>query len=148
MLFYISLAKLYKFDITNTLKGTKDMEMKKRPMVLSGRTYKIKVPNHNDEQTNTYITINDDMGKPFEMFINGFDPSLYEYLSQLMIFVSRFLRMGVEAEVIIKDLKSIHSAKGPHVFPGRGMSPSLAASIGTILEMHINNDFDDIKGNA
>lgn len=119
------------------------MKIKSRPFVLSGRTYKIQVPNQNDELVNTYITINDDMGKPFEMFLNGFDPSTYEYLSQLMIFVSRFLRMGVDPKVIIKDLKSIHSPKGSHVFPGKGMSPSLAASVGLILEMHISEDFSE-----
>ena len=111
-----------------------------RPESLNGTTYKIKVPNHEQQLINIYITVNDKDGKPFEVFINGSDSFLYEHLSLTMVFLSRLLRAGIAPQEIINDLHSIHSATGRHFIPGgKGSSPSLASRIGDVLETHIKN---------
>ena len=115
-------------------------EQENRPDRMAGFTYKLKgVPNGQGELITAYITINnsDKTGKPFELFINGYDSSLYEWLSLSMVLISRLLRFGVDAKDIVSDLRQIHSASGSHVVPGKGMSPSLASRIGDILEEHV-----------
>lgn len=114
-----------------------------RPESLNGTTYKIKVPNHEQELINIYITVNDKDGKAFEVFINGSDSFLYEHLSLTMVFLSRLLRARIDPQEIINDLHSIHSASGGHFIPGgQGMSPSLASRIGDVLETHINSKIE------
>ena len=115
------------------------LNQEERPNRMAGYTYKLKVPNAQGDLISAYITINNSpiTNKPFEMFINGFDSTIYEWLSLSMVLISRLLRVGVDAEDVIADLRQIHSAKGPHVVPGHGMSPSLASRIGDVLEEHI-----------
>ncbi len=117
------------------------LEMKKRPFKLNGSTYKIKVPNMNDEVKSTYVTVNDDpeTGVPLEIFLNGFDATVYEHLTAIMIFASNDLQIvGMNARAVVDKLKGIHSPRGSHNLKGFGFSPSLAASVGFILEMHMD----------
>ena len=122
------------------------LKMKKRPFKLNGSTYKIKVPNMNDEVKSTYVTVNDDpeTDEPFEIFLNGFDATVYEHLSTIMIFASNDLQIiGMDARAVVAKLKGIHSPRGSHNLKGFGFSPSLAASVGFILEMHMDSKNKD-----
>lgn len=108
-----------------------------RPTCMAGFTYKLQVPDETGAMMNIYITINNLNNKPFELFLNGFSSLYYEWLSLSMVLISRLLRYGVPASELIQDLRSIHSAKGSHLVPGKGFSPSLASRIGDILEEHV-----------
>ncbi|MCU7800447.1 MAG: hypothetical protein KZQ70_09930 [gamma proteobacterium symbiont of Lucinoma myriamae] len=123
------------------------LEMKKRPFKLDGSTYKIKIPcKAGENPKSTYITVNDDpeSGEPFEIFLNGSDASVHEHLSTITIFVSGQMQIiGMDVQTIIDKLKGIHSPLGSHTIPGHGMSPSLAASVGYIIEIHMDSKKKD-----
>ena len=103
---------------------------KKRPEVLSGKTYKIK-----SGYGNLYITVNRDaQGAPFEVFATigksgGFFQEQTEAICRL---ISQLLRAGVKVEEIINDLKGI---RGPMpTLTNKGTILSLPDAIGKILE--------------
>lgn len=110
---------------------------RKRPDVMSGKTYKIK-----SGYGNLYITVNrDDKGVPFEVFATigksgGFFQEQTEAICRL---ISRSLRSGVKVEEIINDLKGI---RGPMpTMTNKGTILSLPDAIGKILE-------EDVSGNG
>ena len=55
------------------------LNQEERPNRMAGYTYKLKVPNTQGDLISAYITINNSpiTNKPFEMFINGFDSTIY-----------------------------------------------------------------------
>lgn len=117
---------------------------KKRPRVLSGKTYKIA-----DDLGNLYVTINniEEGGKvrPFEIFIesNSETASLhaewYKAISKLM---SAVLRRTDDPSFMVKDLQSIFAPKG-YFSDGQYMQ-SKPQMIGNILEEHLQ----DLAGEA
>lgn len=119
---------------------------KKRPRVLSGRTYKI-----SDDLGNLYVTINsiEDKGKvkPFEIFIesNSETASLhsewYKAISKLM---SAVMRRTDDPTFMIKDLQSIYAPKG--YFSDGVYMQSKPQMIGNILEEHLEYLKGDSKG--
>ena len=109
----------------------------KRPECLEGMTYKLKIPNYNNEMVKAYVTINNYNGQIFETFITCDDSKLFEYLRVLMILISRLLRNHIPVETVIEDLSVVHSGEGPHLVPGHGFCPSIAARIATLIENHV-----------
>jgi len=117
---------------------------KKRPRVLSGKTYKIA-----DDLGNLYVTINniEEAGKtrPFEIFIesNSETASLhaewYKAISKLM---SAVMRRTDDPGFMVKDLQSIYAPKG-YFSDGQYMQ-SKPQMIGNILEEHLQ----DLAGEA
>ena len=105
---------------------------RKRPEVMSGKTYRIKTG-----YGSLYVTINDDeRGLPFEVFATigksgGFFQEQSEAICRL---ISLSLRSDIRVEEVIKKLKGI---RGPMpVFTEKGTILSLPDAIGTILEEH------------
>lgn len=110
----------------------------KRPEMLKGYTYKLEIPNYNSEMVKAYFTINDHHGKPFELFVTCDDIKLHEYLRVLMILISRLLRNHIPIKTIMEDLSVVHSGEGPHLVPGQGFCPSIAARVSSLIERHLN----------
>jgi ribonucleoside-diphosphate reductase alpha chain len=107
-----------------------------RPMVMLGKTYKVKTG-----YGNLYVTVNnDENGAPFEVFATigksgGFFQEQSEGICKL---ISLGLRSGIKAEEIIKDLKGI---RGPMpVMTESGTILSLPDAIGQILEEHVKTN--------
>ena len=111
------------------------IEPRKRPEVMSGKTYKVKTG-----YGNLYITINnDENGVPFEVFATigksgGFFQEQSEGICRL---ISLSLRAGVKIEEIIDNLKGI---RGPMpTITEKGTILSLPDAIGKILEEHVKS---------
>jgi len=109
------------------------LEARKRPEVMSGKTYKVKTG-----YGNLYITINnDEKGAPFEVFATigksgGFFQEQSEGICRL---ISLSLRAGIKIEEIIDNLKGI---RGPMpMITNKGTILSLPDAIGRILEDHV-----------
>ncbi|MEK7510390.1 MAG: adenosylcobalamin-dependent ribonucleoside-diphosphate reductase [Patescibacteria group bacterium] len=108
---------------------------RKRPEVMSGKTYRIKTG-----YGKLYVTVNDDeQGKPFEVFATigksgGFFQEQSEAICRL---ISLALRSSIRADEVIKDLRGI---RGPMpVFTEKGTVLSLPDAIGRILEEHVTS---------
>jgi ribonucleoside-diphosphate reductase alpha chain len=108
---------------------------RKRPEVMSGKTYKVKTG-----YGNLYVTINnDENGVPFEVFATigksgGFFQEQSEGICRL---ISLALRAGVKIEEIIDHLKGI---RGPMpTITDKGVILSLPDAIGKILEEHVKS---------
>lgn len=113
---------------------------RKRPKVVSGKTYKI----HSSMGT-VYITINEDDNGPLEVFLrigkNGNQNyALTEAIGRL---ISVSLQYGVPVEVIIKQLKNIHGSD--YIVDGNLIYYSIPDAIGKILELHIEQNKDKQK---
>jgi hypothetical protein len=106
-----------------------------RPDILEGYTYKIKAPNAGGQTINIYLTVNEQDGRPFEVFMNCSDNTVYELVSVSMVLVSRLLRLGVSLETIAEDLEQVTSALTAHM-DGQQWCPSLIARIGRTLKGH------------
>jgi hypothetical protein len=108
---------------------------RQRPETLSGATYKVKTPLSDHA---LYITINDQDGRPFEMFINCKDMAHFQWIVALTRVISAVLRHGGEVNFLIEELKSVFDPKGGYFKKGRYM-PSLVAEIGEALEQHLTS---------
>jgi len=111
--------------------------MIKRNEVLNGPTYSIKI-NDNDF---IYLTINDQDGKPFEIFTrhnsNQNAADAFEWVTALTVLITRSLRAGESIVDIGKELEEIHGPNTSHMIPGTSeKSPSIVARIGRILIKH------------
>ncbi len=109
------------------------IEARRRPEILTGKTYKIKTG-----YGNLYVTVNnDENGVPFEVFAaigksGGFFQEQSEGICRL---ISVALRAGVKLEEIIDNLKGI---RGPMpMLTDKGTVLSLPDAIGQILEEHV-----------
>lgn len=106
-----------------------------RPDLLQGFTYKIKAPNAGGQTINIYLTVNEQEGRPFEVFMNCSDNTVYELVSVSMVLISRLLRLSVPLETIAEDLEQVTSALTAHM-DGQRWCPSLIAHIGRVLKSH------------
>jgi len=118
---------------TQTL-NTSTIVPRKRPDVISGRTYKTKTA-----YGSLYVTINEDEhGNPFEVFAQmgksgGFFAAKVEAISRL---ISLALRSGISNKEIINQLKGI---RGPSpIWTEEGNILSLPDALAKVLEKHIN----------
>lgn len=108
-------------------------EARRRPEVMSGKTYKAKTG-----YGTLYVTVNnDENGVPFEVFATigksgGFFQEQSEGICRL---ISLALRTGAKVEEVIDNLKGI---RGPMpVITEKGTILSLPDAIGRILEEHV-----------
>lgn len=115
-----------------------------RPEVLVGSTYMVKTPVSDVEY---YITVNDvilnegkknELRRPYEVLMSTrggmVDDPWVVALSRL---VSMDLRSGADYTVLIKELKSVHDARGGYWQGGGKFMPSIVAELGYVLEKHL-----------
>ncbi|MCF6094181.1 adenosylcobalamin-dependent ribonucleoside-diphosphate reductase [Microaerobacter geothermalis] len=117
-----------------------EKEYRRRPLKLSGATYKMKTP-----LGKAYITINDVDGKPFEIMINvgkaGSDVfAMSEALGRVSTLFLRFgeLPDGNKARLLIKHLKGIGGSGAVGFGPNR--VESIADAVAKALEMHMDGE--------
>ncbi|MBI4085142.1 MAG: adenosylcobalamin-dependent ribonucleoside-diphosphate reductase [Candidatus Liptonbacteria bacterium] len=106
---------------------------RRRPEILTGKTYKMKTG-----YGNLYVTVNnDESGAPFEVFaIIGKSGGFFQEQSEgICRLISVALRAGVKLEEIIDNLKGI---RGPMpMLSDKGTILSLPDAIGQVLEEHV-----------
>jgi len=112
--------------------------------ISQGKGYLLDIPElvtlPNGEVPGMYININDENGKPFELFIQYKPPEFFELIAVITRMVSMALREGVPAKVIAKELMDIHSPVTRHFKKGEDSEvPSLTYRVGEALEQHIMN---------
>ena len=103
-----------------------------RPVILSGKTYRIK-PKPGGEWL--YITINDFEDVPMEIFFASRDATHQEYLGVLGDVLTTLFRRGEPAIHIVKDLLKHQGNSGGGWYEGQYI-PSTAAAIGMIMKKH------------
>jgi ribonucleoside-diphosphate reductase alpha chain len=127
----------------------KEVEVrKKRPITLESKTYKI--PDGPDRKL--YITISgfeDDPGRPFEMFIQGYGPDDAE-IKSIAVLVSALLRQCKDIDFLIDHLGKIDSPKQGAIWHDKEAHKryyinSVPRAVGIALKKFINNGNDVIK---
>ncbi len=117
-------------------------ENTKRPMVLSGKTYKLRSPVY---EAALYITINDlvlnsgtpqEVKRPFEIFINSKAMESFQWIVSLTRMVSAVFRKGGDVTFIVEELKSVCDPRGGYWKHGKYV-PSIVAEIGMVVEDHL-----------
>ena len=117
-------------------------EKVKRPEMLVGATYKIKVPT---EDHALYMTINDiilnegtehEVRRPFEIFINSKDMKNFQWVVALTRVMSAVFRKGGDMEFLVEELRSVFDPNGGYFDKGNYV-PSLIAKIGMNIEKHL-----------
>ena len=104
-----------------------------RSETLHGATYKVRLV----DEDKLYIIINEQDGKPFEIFIRHDAPELFEWTAALTVLITRLLRAGQPLEAIAAELQEIHSPTTGHMVPGtHDHCPSYVARIGQVLQEH------------
>jgi len=121
-------------------KGTKNKkqkqkaELKQRPYSLSGKTYKVKIP---DAKHSYYLTFTtDEDGKPFELFINTKDPLYEEWTKALGRLVSAVFRKSEDPSFLIDEFRDVMGKSAFWSSHRRKFIPSLIAEFGEVM-----NDF-------
>lgn len=142
-------SKIVNYSIVKNEVAVKDEEkpiyqLSKRPDVLSGHTYKVKSP-HSDHAL--YITINDQDGVPFEIFLNSKDAQHHQWMVALTRVISAVFRKGGEITFLIDELRSVFDPNGGHFRKGKYI-PSLVAEIGEVLEEHLSTTGVYIKDDS
>lgn len=116
---------------------------RKRPEVLLGSTYKLKIP---IDDTNIYITINDilinegtefEERRPYEIFINSKNMQHYQWVIALTRIISLIFRSIDKVELLVEELKSVFDPHGGY-HKGKGVFVnSIVADIGLTIEKHL-----------
>lgn len=122
---------------TPTIVHVTDVEWKKRPVELEGKTYKIKPV----VGAAIYVTINDRIdaeGKrhPYEIFINTKDLQSYSWLVATSRVLSAVFRLDPDPLFIVDELISIHDPQGGFWENGT-YKPSVVAALGEVIKRHI-----------
>ncbi len=119
-------------------------ETLKRPEMLVGSTYKLKVPEHVSPHA-MYITINDiilnegtehELRRPFEVFINSKNLDHHQWIVALTRIMSAVFRKGGDVTFLVEELRSVFDPRGGYWNKGSYM-PSIIAEIGEIIERHL-----------
>lgn len=113
---------------------TETGELTNREERLAGATYKIKP---GASQYALYITINNQGGRPYEIFLNSKDPEIAAWTAMLSRLLSTLMRQTNDMKPVIAELKEIHDPKGGYFYKNLGFIPSLQAHIALVLEQHI-----------
>lgn len=103
-----------------------------RPEVLTGKTYKVKWPNVDE---NYYITINDVGGAPFEVFIQSTSSKYADWTTALSLMISALMRKGGDISFIPEELAKVKSADDSGFVDGRYYG-SLVALFGDVIGTH------------
>jgi ribonucleoside-diphosphate reductase alpha chain len=104
-----------------------------RPETLKGQTYKLKWP---DSPHAIYITMNDTVGRPFEIFINSKNMEHYAWTVALTRMISAVFRRGGDVSFVVEELKAVFDPRGGAWMKGRYV-PSILAAIGGVIERHL-----------
>jgi len=110
------------------------VSLEERPDILSGKTYKIKWPTLEGA---FYVTVNDNNGKPFEMFISSKGAAYDEWTIALTRMISALMRLTGDITFIHEELQQISSAHN-QAFVGGRRFPSIVAYIGYVLQQHMD----------
>ena len=95
-------------------------ETLKRPEMLIGSTYKLKVPEHVSPHA-MYITINDiilnegtehESRRPFEVFINTKNLDHFQWIVALTVIMSAVFRKGGDITFLVDELRSVFDPRG------------------------------------
>ncbi len=105
----------------------------KRPYLLPGYTYKVKVP---DSKHAYYITFTYEpkSKRPIEMFINTKDPMVSEWTAALGRVLSAIFRNVENPDFVIEDLKDVMGRSGFFSSHRRKFVPSLIAEFGEVVK--------------
>ncbi len=120
---------------------------KKRPFVLSGKTYKLKYKNRT-----WYVTVNaDENGHPLEVFAHSSDMKNLEWSTAVSLMVSAVLRRLSDKDdprFIVENLYKIKEVQGQgYMYEGHYI-PSEPAIIGLALKLFMDNyDNDHLRRN-
>ena len=125
---------------TSSLAPPPDAELRPRPEILDGRTYRLRwaaLPYP------MFLTVNDEVlpdGRriPFEIFINSKAVDYAHWVSALTRLVSAVMRKGGDLSFLPEELKAVWSARGGQ-FIGNKFVPSEVALIGVYLEKHFRD---------
>jgi len=103
--------------------------------ISQGQTFKVKgLPGDHDRM---YITINEESGAPFEVFVRYDSHEHFELINVIARLSSMALREGVPLDVVARELKDIHSPETHHIVPGTSRTcPSITARIGEMLDKY------------
>ncbi len=113
-------------------------ELPKRPTELSGITYKVRWPSHNSA---LYVTINDQDGRPFEMFISSRSGKSAEWMTALTLMITALMRTLDNVDFISDELQQVVSANDSGWIEGKYYG-SLVARIGHVLHEHLERGRD------
>lgn len=106
---------------------------------LPGATYKVVVETP-ERRYRVYVTINEQDGRPFEVFVRCDHPQLYEWITALTLLVSKLLQRGMSLKEIGRELQIIHSgAASAHFLPGGQRCISMVARLGKVMEAHADH---------
>ena len=105
-----------------------------RPEILEGKTYKIKSPL---QAHALYVTINNDNGKPFEIFLTSKNVENQAWMNALALVITAIFRQGVDPSFLIHELISVHDPIGGFIRKGGGFVPSLVSEIGRCIKEHL-----------
>ncbi|GJM05662.1 MAG: TSCPD domain-containing protein [marine bacterium B5-7] len=127
-------------DLNNVVQMHEKLE---RPNMLQGSTYKITTPL---SEHALYVTINDvilnpgtdnELRRPFEMFINSKNMDHYQWIVALTRIVSAVFRKGGDITFLVEEFRSVFDPHGGYFKKGGKFMPSLVAEIGDVLENHL-----------
>ena len=111
------------------------MAIAARDEVLEGATYKVVV-----EDRRIYVTVNEQNGEAFEIFVRCDIAELYEWITLVTLLVTRLLRTGAALAVVAKEMQQVHSsASSLHVLKDGSMCRSIVARLGDVLAAHAEN---------
>lgn len=85
------------------------LEKLEREELLYGVTYKLKVPKY---EQSFYMTINEQNGRPFEVFIESKAQELFPFLRVISLTLSAFLRTGLDIDFLLQEYKEIQDPTG------------------------------------
>lgn len=114
----------------------------KRPEVLHGSTYKIKI---GTMENALYLTINDIIlnedtehqeRRPYEVFINSKEMNDFQWIVALTRLASSVFRKGGDVTFLVDELKQVFDPQGGMWDKGIRY-PSLVAKIGYTIERHL-----------
>lgn len=109
-------------------------QLRERPEVLQGATYKIKWPRRSSA---LYLTINsDEEGTPFEVFITSKDGSASEWTTALSLMITAIFRTAEDIDFIADELMQIQSVNDG-AFLNSQFFGSLPAYIGFRIKQHL-----------
>lgn len=116
-----------------------------RPVVLEGKTYKIKTPL---SEHALYVTINDlvinvntavERRRPYEIFINSKNMEHFQWIVAVTRLISAVFRHGGNTLFIVEEMEAIFDPRGGYFRKGGKFTPSLVAEIGSVIKTHMEN---------
>jgi ribonucleoside-diphosphate reductase alpha chain len=138
-----------KIDASDILEATEEWfkkaklklpELRKRPEVLKGETYKLDWASMGAAM---YMTINDEVRadgslEPYEVFINTKAAQYSPWIVALTRMISAVMRKGGDLRFIPEELSQVHSSMGGQ-YVGKEFVPSEIALIGIKMMEHFRN---------